>query len=294
MVWIMKCIEFASFSVQVNGELAGYFNSSRGLRQGCSLSPYLFVVCMQVLTKLLDRAATEKQFGFHPYCQDLHLTHLCFADDLLVFSDGEKSSIEGILQVFKRFEAISGLSISLEKSTMYTVGVQEADRAMILDQFPLDSGMLPVRNLGLPLMTKRMSTSDYSPLIDRIRKCITTWTAQQLSFAGRLQLISTVIYSITNFWMSVYRLPKKCIKEIDQICASFLWSGPTISPHKAKISWDKVCKPKEKGGLGLRSLEEMNKVCCLKLIWRILSAKSLWVRWINRYLVCKGSFWKEK
>lgn len=65
-----------------------------------------------------------------------------------------------------------------------------------------------------------------------------------------------------------------------------------MSPHKAKLAWDKVCKPKEEGGLGLRSLEEMNKVCGLKLIWRILSAKSLWVRWITRYLVRKGSFWK--
>lgn len=60
IVWIKKCIELASFSVQVNGELAGYFNSKRGLRQGCSLSRYLFVICMQVLSKLLDKAAAEK------------------------------------------------------------------------------------------------------------------------------------------------------------------------------------------------------------------------------------------
>lgn len=90
IIWIKKCIELASFSIQVNGELAGYFNSKRGLRQGCSLSPYLFVICMQVLSKLLDKAATERRIGYHPYCKELSLTHICFADDVLVFSDGKK------------------------------------------------------------------------------------------------------------------------------------------------------------------------------------------------------------
>lgn len=96
ITWIKKCIELASFSVQINGELAGYFNSKRGLRQGCALSPYLFIVCMQVLSKLLDKAAIEKKIGYHPYCKDINLTHISFADDVLVFSDGKKTSIEGI------------------------------------------------------------------------------------------------------------------------------------------------------------------------------------------------------
>ncbi|XP_056850253.1 uncharacterized protein LOC108824527 [Raphanus sativus] len=290
ILWVKKCIELASFSVQINGELAGYFNSARGLRQGCSLSPYLFVMCMEVLSKLLDRAAVEKKIGFHPYCQEVKLTHLCFADDLLVFSDGKKSSVEGILQVFKEFASISGLRISLEKSTLFLAGLCE-DREAILAQFPFEVGTLPVRYLGVPLLTKRMTSSDYSPLVNRIKKRITSWTARQLSFAGRLQLIGSVIHSITNFWMAVYRLPKQCIKEIDQLCSAFLWSGPAMSTSKAKISWENVCRPKDEGGLGLRSLSETNRVCCLKLIWRITSQSTLWVQWVKRYLIRKGSFW---
>ena len=221
ILWVKKCIELASFSVQINGELAGYFNISRGLRQGCSLSPYLFFICMEVLSKLLNKAANERKIGYHPYCQDLQLTHLCFADDLLVFVDGKKSSVEGILQVFKDFAGISGLKISLEKSTLFLAGICE-DRDDILAQFPFEIGTLPVRYLGLPLLIKRMTSSDYSPLIERVKKRISTWTARHLSLAGRLQLIGSVIYNITNFWMSVYRLPKQCLKEIDQLCSAFL------------------------------------------------------------------------
>ncbi|KAL1220384.1 Secreted RxLR effector protein 78 [Cardamine amara subsp. amara] len=58
--WLKLYFTTASFSVQVNGELAGFFRSKRGLRQGCSLSPYLFVICMHVLSKMLDKAAKQR------------------------------------------------------------------------------------------------------------------------------------------------------------------------------------------------------------------------------------------
>lgn len=86
--WIWLCISSASFSVQVKGELADFFGSKRGLSQGCSLSPYLPVICMSVLSKTLDKAATQRMFVYHTLCHNLSLTHLCFADDLMVFNKG--------------------------------------------------------------------------------------------------------------------------------------------------------------------------------------------------------------
>lgn len=64
--WIELCVTTASFSVQINGELSGLFRSGRGLRQGCSLSPYLFVICMHVLSKMLDKAVSDRHIGYHP------------------------------------------------------------------------------------------------------------------------------------------------------------------------------------------------------------------------------------
>jgi len=109
--WIMLCVTTASFSVQVNGELAGYFQSKCGLRQGCSLSPYLFVISMDVLAKMLDKAAGAKKYGYHPRCKDMGLTHLSFADDLMIFSDGKMRSIDGIVEIFENFAKKSGLKI---------------------------------------------------------------------------------------------------------------------------------------------------------------------------------------
>lgn len=269
--WIMLCVTTASFSVQINGELAGYFQSSRGLRQGCSLSPYLFFMTMDVLSKMLDRAAGLKKFGYHPRCKNIGLTHLSFADDLMVLSDGKVRSIEGIVAVFDQFAKRTGLRISMEKSTIYLAGIPESRSQEIQEQFQFAVGCLPVRYLGLPLVTKRLSKPDYTPLLEHIRKKIGSWTARFLSYAGRLNLISSLLWSVCNFWLSAFRLPKECIREIDKICSAFLWSGLELNPHKAKIAWDVVCKPKCEGGLGLRSLQEANDVCCLKLIWRLVS-----------------------
>jgi len=290
--WIMLCISTASFSVQVNGELVGFFQSKRGLRQGCSLSPYLFVMSMDVLSKLLDQAASAKKFGYHSRCKELSLTHLSFADDLMVLSDGKVRSIDGIVEVFDIFAKFSGLKISMEKSTIYLAGVTEDVYHEIQNRYQFDVGQLPVRYLGLPLVTKRLTATDYSPLLEHIKKKIGTWTTRYLSYAGRLNLITSVLWSICNFWLAAFRLPRECIREIDKICSAFLWSGPDLNPRKTRVCWGDVCKPKQEGGLGLRSLKEMNEVSCLKLIWRIVShTNSLWVRWIEQYLLKHDTFW---
>lgn len=68
-----------------------------------------------------------------------------------------------------------------------------------------------------------------------------------------------------------------------------------MNPKKAKISWLDVCKPKQEGGLGLRNLRDANDVCCLKLIWRIVSQEnSLWARWIKMHLIKGESFWSVR
>lgn len=90
----------------------------------------------------------DKKFKLHPGCRNISLTHLFFADDLMVCVEGSKKSIEGALKVFDVFEVWSGLRISLEKSTIYMAGVSEVERSSILTDFPFAVGELPVRYLS--------------------------------------------------------------------------------------------------------------------------------------------------
>lgn len=82
-----------------------------------------------------------------------------------------------------------------------------------------------------------MRKQDYFPLVERIRSKINNWTCRFLSYAGRLQLIKVVLMNIVNLWAAVFRLLSKCMKEVEQLCASFHWSGPELKSRGAKVTW---------------------------------------------------------
>lgn len=247
---------------------------------------------MNVLSHKLDKAVEEEKFEFHPRCKTISLTHLCFADDLMVFVKGAKESIEGVLAVFEEFEVWSGLRLSTEKSTLYMAGVADHERSIIIRNFLFAVGTLPVRYLRLPLLTQVMRKHDYFPVVEKIRGRINSWTSRFLSYAGKLQLIRAVLMSMVNFWAAVFRLPSQCMKEVEQLCAAFLWSGPEPRTTEAKVSWRDICKEKCEGDLGIRISKEVNKVYGLKLIWRMLTGDSLWGKWIKNNLLKKKSFWE--
>ena len=207
VTWIMRCIDTVAFSVSVNGELEGFFQSSRGIRQGCSLSPYLYVLISNVLSKLLNRGTSSGLIGYHPQCEDVNLSHLSFADDIVVFTDGSPTSLRNTLLVFEEFGNLSGLNINIAKSTVFAAGrgkqLLENEAAAV----GLSISALPIRYLGLPLTSKIMSRNDYEPLISKIRDSFLSWTSKALSYAGRLLLIKSVIASMTNFWCAAFCLP---------------------------------------------------------------------------------------
>lgn len=239
------------------------------------------------------QSCEEKRFWYHPRCKSLSLTHSCFSNDLIVFVEGSKQSIEGALSVFEEFSVWSYWR-SVWRNQQFTWLVFLKKWSSILTYFPFAEGDLPVKYLGLPLLTKGMKKKDYLPLTEKIRARITTWTSCYISYAGRLQLIHSVLMSIFNLWVSAFPLPGQCLKEVEQLCSAFLWTWPDLKTTSAKFAWLDVCKLKSEGGMGLWPWKEVNTVYDLKLIWRMLVKKSLWGTWIFKNLLKKQSLWEVK
>jgi len=106
--WVSACITSPSFTIALSGTLVGFFQGKKGLRQRDPISPYLFVLAMESLTLLMEEAIASPHFGYHPKCAAVNLTHLCFADDLLVFSVASASSVTTIIGALAEFEHLSG------------------------------------------------------------------------------------------------------------------------------------------------------------------------------------------
>ncbi|CAA7014936.1 unnamed protein product [Microthlaspi erraticum] len=176
--------------------------------QGDPLSPYLFVIAMNCLSLMLNRAAEEGKFAYHHECSASRLTHLRFADDLLIFVEGTLDSVHNVLQVLNEFQLRSGLAVSVQKSCFFGSGLSQNECDFIKFSTGMPQGTLHVHYLGVPLCTKKLSIANCEVLIQQVKDRVTSWSARSLSFAGRLLLIKTLIAGISTFWCSTFILPK--------------------------------------------------------------------------------------
>ncbi|XP_022024397.1 uncharacterized protein LOC110924709 [Helianthus annuus] len=295
--WIMLCVSTTTFSICVNGEVHGYFKGRRGLRQGDPVSPYLFTLVMEVLTAILHHAVRiDSSFKFHNKCERQQIINLCFADDLFIFSKGEIASARCIMQSLDSFSKMSGLFPSVQKSTVYFSNVPSYVKNAILNLMPFKEGSLPVRYLGVPLISSRLLYNDCQILIEKLDKRIMHWRNKLLSFAGRLQLIISVLSSLHIYWSSVFLLPNRVIISLEAKMRNFLWSqDSSFQKGRAKVSWKSVCVPKNEGGLGIRRIADVNTALMTSHIWSILiNRRSLWVEWVHAYRLRGKSFWACK
>ncbi|KAL0442249.1 UNVERIFIED_CONTAM: hypothetical protein Sradi_0163800 [Sesamum radiatum] len=117
ILWVEQCITTASFSISLNGTIHGFFSSTRGLRQGDPISPYLFVLVMESLHLLIkSKIQNDDNFQFHWRCKEMSIVTLCFADDLLLFCKADIYSATVLRGVLQEFKGSAGLQANAQKS----------------------------------------------------------------------------------------------------------------------------------------------------------------------------------
>ncbi|KAL0307754.1 UNVERIFIED_CONTAM: hypothetical protein Sangu_3013700 [Sesamum angustifolium] len=196
--WIAQCVTTTSFSISLNGSIYGFFKGGRGLRQGEPTSPYLFVLVMEIWSSLLRyRVQRIDQFQYHWKCKELGILNLCFADDVILFCKAHIPSIEVLKGSLSEFANLSGLNVNPTKSQIILSRAVQQERQQIIDFLGFQEGSLPVKYLGVPLTSSRLTLADCRPLNGHS-------FGRLESYAGRLQLIKSVLSTLHTYWASVF------------------------------------------------------------------------------------------
>lgn len=233
---VMHCITSSSISTLVNGVPGTPFSPFRGLRQWDCLSPYLFILVLELLHLLIENATTNKDWtplslgrsGFS-------LSHCFFADDIILFGRADMNTASTIQNILKLFCGWSGQQISYAKSRMlFSKNTKPC---------AISSGIAETSNLGhylgFPLKFGRQLSSDFNFILDKVRSKLQGWKANNLSLAGRMTLITSTSSAIASYYGQHSFLPAQICKNIDSAHKNFLWGSTS---HKKKIhlvNWEK-------------------------------------------------------
>ncbi|XP_074288913.1 uncharacterized protein LOC141614057 [Silene latifolia] len=162
----------------------------------------------------------------YPECSKIKLTHLIFADDLMILIRGDVPSVSAISDSLHKFALLSGLHANTEKTSIYFGGVSELVKELILSSTGFYEGAFPLGYLGLPLHTSRLTSDMFDTIIIKIQQAMAHWSNCFLSYAGKLQLINSIVFGLENFWCSTVLLPRTVISHINKLCKDFFWGIP--------------------------------------------------------------------
>jgi len=203
----------------------------------------------------MQKASLHPQFRHHPHCKALNITHLMFADDLIMFGKAHAPTIHIIKDALDQFSQTAGLEANLQKSQIYIGGCSATLHIRCLQASGFQEGALPMHYLGVPITASRLTKLECSAIVEKIIARVHIWATRNLSFAGRAMLINGVIFGMFNYWASMLLLPQYVIEKITVIYKNYLWGCSDVYSRAPHISWTTTCKDKNLGGSGLRILQ---------------------------------------
>ncbi|XP_041015027.1 uncharacterized protein LOC121257846 [Juglans microcarpa x Juglans regia] len=238
------------------------------------------------MVKAYDRLSLKFESGgigkfYHPMGSSPLVSHLLYADDVLVFLNGTKRSMQRLMKTFALYEKWSKQQISIAKSALFIAPyVSSVRRRRLLRSTGFLEDHFPVTYLGAPLMDGRLKASYLDSLVTKLRAKVAGWKARLLSQGGRLVMLKHVLTSMASHILVVMDVSKVVIAKLNNILLSFFWGEHGGKAKMKWCAWDQISKPTSEGALGLRSFSEVQSVMHMKLAWSLLSTNSLWARFM--------------
>ncbi|KAK1436726.1 hypothetical protein QVD17_02508 [Tagetes erecta] len=267
--WIMGILKSARSSVLVNGSPTFEFQYQRGVRQGDPLSPFLFILGMEALSCMFNKAVETNLFkGCKLPNNGPSISHLLYADDALIVGEGNLSNVRCMTRLLRCFHLASGLKINISKSKLTGIGLDQNTVECMANEIHCNPGSLPFVYLGLKVGTNMNRINNWDHVINVFDRRLALWKSTSLSIGGRLTLLKAVMETIPTYYFSIYKAPVKILDILEAKRRRFLWNATDSDRGICWVSWDRVTSPIEAGGLGLTPLRDVNVALLTKWWWR--------------------------
>lgn len=209
MVW--RILSNNWYTISLNSKTHRLFASSRGVKQGDPLSPSLFIIMAEVLSRFLNQLNEEDTFiGYGMPKGSDKINHLSSADDIILFFSANKKLVKMMIEVLRRYENISGQLINLSKSFLY---LHEKDFITVGQKLRrwtgIGQGSFPFTYLGCPIFYGRKKKVYFEEMIKKITAKILSWKGKLLSARGKYIFIKYVLQSIPIYQISEMNPPKR-------------------------------------------------------------------------------------
>ena len=270
--WIKVLYSNSTACILNNGISTGFFDIRKGVRQGCPLSPYLFIICVEFLAiKLRDNSDFQ---GISINNFEFKLTQ--YADDTTIFLDNNFDSLNTVLTMLNDFCSASGLKINMSKSMLFPLGPAQDNVTDDFIQCGIDITYGPVKALGINFTSQKadLYSLNYLPKLSRLKTQLNIWAARDLTPIGKITIIKCFGISQLVFLLNVLpNPPDHFIKEVNHVLYKFIWSN-----KPDKIKRDTLSLSYSDGGLNMVNLNYFKH--------------ALKISWVKRYLTGPPKAWK--
>ncbi|XP_024033517.1 uncharacterized protein LOC112095650 [Citrus clementina] len=271
---IMLCVSTVTYKFPCDGVELGPIVPSRGLRQGDHLSPYLFIICAEGLSLLINHyESAGLLYGVRIARGAPSLTHLFFADDCFLFFKAIPQEAQVLKTILSLYGAASGQRVNYNKSSIsFSANVHHEVAHSICSLLGAQGTVNHGSYLGIPSYIGRSKSAALSYIRDRVWKRLQGWNQKLLSRAGKEILLKIVAQAMPNYTMNIYLLPLELCRELERMMNSFWWGKKgNGSGGITWMKWDRLCKPKTHGGIGFKRLHLFNVAMLGKQGWRLLT-----------------------
>ncbi|CAN1168444.1 Putative ribonuclease H protein At1g65750 [Linum perenne] len=208
------------------------------------------------------------------------LSHLFYADDLIIFGQASVSQAAVVSECLDRFCEDAGQAVNKGKSAIFcsrNTDRQTASNVATALGIPLTQNLGSY--LGVPILHERITNETYQEILNRLDKKLSGWKVKTLSLAGRVTLAKSVLSAIPAYAMQTSLIPTTTCEAIDKKIRDFVWGSSDQERKIHLVSWDRICAPKSEGGLGLRLASHLNRAYMTKLAYLFFTnEEALWVR----------------